>query len=141
MTKGLWSGLALSTLSLLGSTGAAYSLADLLIASNPVIIMDACMKEFKHSYRFTVVDDGGGMSTPTISNLDYPFTGPNLIDIHDDLTTDPFTYGAFEIDVTIPAPLRGTQVKKCFTITYEGEAINPCFDIARPKLPRGVSCR
>lgn len=109
---------------------------DLIIATNAEIIMPTCTDEITYYYFFTVVDDdpnGGTLSTPTVTNLGYTFTGPNLIDSYDVGT---FNYATYEIAVTVPAPAIGTTVNDCFTITYEGESVNPCFDVTKSGDPK-----
>lgn len=107
---------------------AAQAQADLIIATNAEITFPSCTEDLTHYYFFTVVDDGGGLGTPEITNLGYDFTGPNQIDLYDN---GEFTYATFEMVVSIPSPNLGTQENDCFTITYEGESVNPCFDVAK----------
>jgi hypothetical protein len=120
--------LLITGMTLAGSVPFAHAQADLIIATNAQVTFPACTEEMTYYYFFTVVDDGGGISTPTISNLEYAATAPTKIDSYDN---QPFTYATFEFQVTIPRPTTATA-NDCFTITYEGESVSPCFDVVRP---------
>ena len=120
--------LVFALLFVLGASREAHAQADLIIATNAEITFPSCTEEFTYFYFFTVVDDGGGIGTPTITNLDYAFTSPNQIDVYD---SGEYTYATFEIAVTVPSPALGQTVNDCFTITYEGESVNPCFDVTK----------
>lgn len=120
--------LMFALLFVLGASREAHAQADLIIATNAEITFPSCTDEMTYFYFFTVVDDGGGISEPTITNLDYTFTGPNQIDIFDD---GEYTYATFEMAVTVPSPALGQTANDCFTITYEGESVNPCFDVTK----------
>jgi hypothetical protein len=125
----------ISLVALLGSVRGVQS-ADLIIATNAEITFPSCLDEITYNYFFTVVDDGGGISTPTISNLDYEFTGPSQVDVYD---SDPFTYATFEVAVKVPSPALGVAANDCFAITYEGESVNPCFDVVKPPIENCVN--
>jgi hypothetical protein len=112
---------------LLGSFRAVAA-ADLIIATNAEVIFPPSLEQVTYFYFFTVVDDGGGIGTPVITNLGYPFGSVNLVDVYDN---EEFTYGTFEVVVTVAAPALGSTVNDCFTISYEGESVNPCFDVTR----------
>jgi hypothetical protein len=113
---------------LLGSFRLAHAQADLIIATNAHVTFPSCTEQITYFYFFTVVDDGGGISTPVITNLSYAHTVPSQIDVYDN---GEFTYATFEFAITIPAPLNNTA-NDCFTITYEGESVNPCVDVTKP---------
>lgn len=122
--------LLFSTILLLGAARAQAG--DLIIATNANIIFPPTLEQVTYFYFFTVVDDGGGISTPVITNLGYTFGAVNSIDTYD---ADGYTYGTFEVAVTVPAPGLGESTSDCFTITYEGESVNPCFDVVRAPAP------
>jgi hypothetical protein len=128
----------ISLVALLGSIRGvqAQQPADLIIATNAEITFPSCLDEMTYFYLFTVVDDGGGISTPTISNLGYSFTGPKQIDVYD---SDPFTYATYEVAVKVPSPALGAAANDCFTITYEGESVTPCFDVVKPPIENCVN--
>lgn len=120
--------LMFALLFVLGASREAHAQADLIIATNAEITFPSCTDEFTYFYFFTVVDDGGGISDPTITSLDYTFTAPTKIDEYD---SGEYTYATFEMAVTVTAPALGQTANDCFTITYEGESVNPCFDVTR----------
>lgn len=122
--RSLWFSLVL----LLGAARTASAQADLIIATNAEIVLPAQVEQLTHFYFFTVVDDGGGISTPVVTNLGFEAGPVNRIDVYD---SGEYTYATFEMAVTVTAPGLGRSSNDCFTITYEGESVNPCFDVAQ----------
>lgn len=77
---------------------------------------------------FRVIVTGSG--SLLITNLGYEVGPINQVDTYDD---GAFTYATFEVAVTVPAP-QGLTASDCFTITYEGESVNPCVDVTKPAV-------
>jgi hypothetical protein len=117
---------------LLGSVRLAHAQADLIVATNAEIVLPSNVDAINHFYFFTAVDDGRGISTPTITNLGYQMGPINRIDVYDD---GEFTHATFEVAVSVDAPGPGESTNDCFTITCEGESVNPCFDVTRAPHP------
>ena len=124
LSRSMW----LSLVFLLGAARTASAQADLIIATNAEIVLPPQVEALTHFYFFTVVDDGGGISAPTITGLNFVAGAPTRIDVYDD---GEYTYATFEMVVTVTAPGPGAASNDCFTITYEGESVNPCFDVTQ----------
>ena len=129
----LTSSLLLALLFVLGSSREAHAQgqSDLVIATNAEITFPSCTDQITYHYFFTVVDDdpnAGTLSAPAITNLGYTFTEPAKIDSYDVGT---FNFATYEMAVTVPSPALGQTVSDCFTITYEDESVNPCFDVIK----------
>ncbi|HKK54854.1 hypothetical protein, partial [Marinobacter sp.] len=98
---------------------------DVIITSNAELIFPACVESVDYFHLFTVID-ANDEGTPAISDLDGN-VALNSITLIESFQRDDLFYRVFEAGFTVQAG----NYSDIFTITYEGESLEPAFDVTQ----------